>query len=161
MAEIAYTAFGRNALLSGLICHVVAIVVSIMTAFGLPLYFSIVFPLSCLLLIAGVWAELRYRGYRSLTGWRFYLMAAVTVLPVIGVLLLLLLLYRYQKKEREERDCLSGLLPAIFRLKANSMGILALILFLFILFVVINAQDDPYFKRRTNRGNVTATGILH
>jgi len=161
MAEIAYTAFGRNAILSGLISHFVAIVVSIMTAFGVQLYFGIVFPLSFLMLAAGAYAELKNRGYRPCTDWRFYLLTAVSVFPVIGAMLFLLLLYCYQKKGQKEGAGLSGLFPAIFRLKANSMGVLALIVFLFLLFVVIHAQEDPYFKRRTNRGNVTSTGILH
>ena len=43
---------------------------------------------------------------------------------------------------------MSGLFPAIFRLKANALVLFLLIVFLLILFVVTNSQDEPYYKKR-------------
>jgi len=48
----AYTTFGRSGLLTGLMSHVVTILVVMMSISGLGLFFSIVFPFSCLVLAA-------------------------------------------------------------------------------------------------------------
>ena len=148
MPEIAYTALGRNALLAGLVSHLAAIVVAMMTASGANRFFSIVFPFACLALALAAYVELKNRGGAPLTDWRFYVMAAVTVFPLLGPLIVLGLLYRIPK-DGEQRDiAMSGLLPAMLRLRANVLVIFALVLILFLLFAVISSKNDPYFKRR-------------
>jgi hypothetical protein len=147
MPEIAYTTVGRNALFTGLISHVAAFLVSMMAASGTEHFFSIVFLFSCFLLIVGAYTELKHRGYYPLRDWRFYVIAAATVLPVLGPFIVLGLLYNFQKSGQEKRVNMSGLLPAIFRLKANALVLFLLIVLLLILFVVTNSQDEPYYKR--------------
>jgi hypothetical protein len=148
MPEIAHTKIGRNALFSGLISHLAALLVAMLSSSGTDYFFSIVFPFSCLLLIAGAYAELKNRGYSPFKDWRFYLIAAVTVFPLLGPFIILGLLYRFQKSGQEKRIGLSGLFTALFRLKANVLVIFLLLVFLLILFVFTNSQDDPYYKKR-------------
>ena len=148
MPEIAYTNFGRNVLLTGLISHVAAILVAMMSASGAGLFFSIIFPFSCLALAAGAYAELKNRGCYPSRDWRFYVIAAVTVFPLLGPLTVLGLLYSLQKSGQEARVSVSGLFSAVFRLKANALVLFVLIIFLFLLFAVIHSRHDPYFKRR-------------
>lgn len=148
MPEIAYTSIGRNTLFAGLISHIAAILVAMMSASGREHFFGGVFFLSFLLLVIGSFAELKNRGYRPLIEWRFYLLAAVTVLPLLGPLIILGLVYSIPKSGEEERVSLSGLLPAFFRLRANGLVLFLLIVFLFILFFSASRQDDPYFKKR-------------
>ncbi|MBA4389945.1 MAG: hypothetical protein C0399_03305 [Syntrophus sp. (in: bacteria)] len=154
MPEIAHTTLGRNALFTGLISHVAAILVSMMPASGAELFFSIVFPFSCLALVIGAYTELKNREYYPLRDWRFYVIAAVTVFPVLGPLIALGLIYRFQKNGQEARVRLSGLFLAIFRLKANALVLFALIIFLFLLFAVIHSRHDPYFKKRSQNMNL-------
>jgi hypothetical protein len=116
------------------------------------LFFSIVFPFSCLALVVGAYAELKNRGYYPLRDWGFYVIAAVTVFPVLGPLIVLGLLYSFQKSGQEARVRLSGLFLAIFRLKANTLVLFVLIIFLFLLFAVILSWHDPYFKKRALNG---------
>lgn len=148
MPEIAYTPFGRNALFTGLISHVAAILVAMMSASGTEHFSSIVFLFSCFLLVFGAYAELKYRGYHPLINWRFYVIATVTVFPLLGPLIVLGLLYSFQKSGQETRVSVSGLFSAIFRLKANALVLFVLIILLFLLFAVIHSRHDPYFKRR-------------
>jgi hypothetical protein len=152
MPEIAYTTFGRNALLTGLISHVAAILVAMMSASGAELFFSIVLLFSCLVLVIGAYAELKNRGYSPLRDWRFYVIAAVTVFPLLGPLIVLGLLYSLQQSGQEARVSVAGLFSAIFRLKANALVLFVLISFLFLLFAVIHSRHDPYFKRRALSG---------
>ena len=154
MPEIAYTTFGRNALLTGLISHVAAILVAMMSASGAELFFSIVFPFSCLVLVIGAYAELKNRGYYPLRDWRFYVIAAVSVFPLLGPLIVLGLLYSFQKSGQEARVRVSGLFSAIFRLKANTLVLFVLIIVLFLLFAVIHSRHDPYFKKRSQNRNL-------
>jgi hypothetical protein len=119
-----------------------------MAASGTEHFFSIVFLFSCFLLIVGAYTELKHRGYYPLRDWRFYVIAAVTVLPVLGPFIVLGLLYNFQKSGQEKRVGMSSLFPAIFRLKANALVLFLLIVFLLVLFVVTNSQDEPYYKKR-------------
>lgn len=148
MTEIAYTKIGRNALFAGLISHVAAILVAMMSASGKEHFFGIVFFFSCLLLVVGAFAELKNRGYHPFIEWRFYVIAAVTVFPLLGPFIVLGLLYSFQKSGEEGRVGLSGLFPALFRLRANGLVLILLIVFLLILFVFTGSQDDPYYKKR-------------
>jgi hypothetical protein len=152
MLEIAYTNLGRNAMVTGLVSHVAALLVAMLPAPGTALFFSIVFPFSCLALIVGAYVELKNRGYYPLEDWRFYLIAAVTVFPLIGPLTVSGLLYSFQKSGQETCVGLSGLFSAMFRLKANALILFSLIIILFLIFAVIQSQHDPYFqKNRQNR----------
>ena len=148
MQEIAYTTFGRNAFFTGLISHVAALLVAMLSASGTEHFFGMVFLLACSLFVVGAYVELKNRGYSPLKDWRFYVIAAVTVFPLLGPFIVLGLLYSFQKNGQEKRVGLSGLFPAIFRLKANVLIVFLLIVILFILFVFTNSQDDPYYKKR-------------
>lgn len=148
MREIAYTSFGGNALAAGLICHFAAILVAMMSASGREYFFGVVFFFSCFLLVVGAFAELKNRGYRPMIEWRFYVIAAATVFPLLGPLIVLGLLYGIPKNGEVKCISLSGLLPAFFKLRANGLVLFLLIIFLFILFVFASRQDDPYFKKR-------------
>lgn len=148
MPEIAYTALGRNALVAGLISQVAAILVAMMTASGAGLFFSIVYLFSCLVFVIGAYAELKTRGCYPLRDWRFYVIAAVTVFPLLGPLIVLGLLYSLRISGQEAPVRLSGLFSATFRLKANALVLFLLIIVLFLLFAVIHSRHDPYFKRR-------------
>lgn len=148
MPDIAYTTIGRNALLTGLISHVTALLVAMMSVSGTEHFFSIVFIFSCFLLVVGIYAEWKHRGCCPFRDWRFYVMAAVTVLPVLGPLIVLVLLYSFQKSGQGKRAGMSDLFPALFRLQANGLVLFLLIVFLLILFVITNSQDDPYYKKR-------------
>jgi hypothetical protein len=72
-----------------------------------------------------------------------------TVLPVLGPLILLDLIYSFPREGRQRQGNLSGLIPAILKLRANGMMVFVLLLFLFILFAFLHSRHDPYFKRRT------------
>lgn len=152
MPKIAYTTFGINTLLTGLISHVVAILVAMLSVSGAELFFSIVFPFSCLVLAVGSYAELKNRGYHPSRDWRFYVTAAVTVFPLLGPFIALGLLYSFQKSGQEGLISVFSLFPAIFRLKANALVLFVLIIFLFLLFAVIHSRHDPYFKRPALNG---------
>ncbi len=148
MTEIADTRIGRNALFSGLISHVAAILVAMMAVSGRDRFFGMVFVLACLLLITGAFAELKNRGYRPFIEWRFYLIAAVTVFPLLGPLMVLGLLYGFRKSGPEQRAGLSGLPAAFFRLRADGLILFLLVVFLLVLFVFTGSRDDPYYKKR-------------
>lgn len=148
MREIAHTAFGRNILVAGLICHLAAILAGMMTASGADFFFKIVYPFSWLLLIAGAFAEIRQRGGRPLNTWRFYIAVMAAVFPVLGPLIVLALIYSFPEGGTDGQGNLSGLFPAIFRLRANILVIFLLMVLLLVLFVFTNSQDDPYYKKR-------------
>ncbi len=149
MPEIAYTPFGRNVLVAGLIVHVAAILVGMMSAAGADMFFKVVYPFSCLALIAGAYVELRHRGGRPLNAWRFYLIAMAAVFPVLGPLIVLCMIYSFPQGETEAQGNLSGLFPAMLKLRANVLMVFVLLILLFLLFAVISSKNDPYFKRRT------------
>jgi|WetSurMetagenome_2_1015567.scaffolds.fasta_scaffold128022_3 hypothetical protein len=148
MPEIAYTNIGRNALFAGLICHIAAFLVGMLSASGMDCFFCIVFFLSCFFLVAGAYAELKQRGCRPLRAWRFHVSVVVAALPLLGPFIVFALLYDFQKSGQEKRGGLFGLFPAIFRLKANVLVISLLLVLLVILFVFTNSRDDPYYKKR-------------
>ncbi|MDZ4164140.1 MAG: hypothetical protein U1C55_03340, partial [Smithellaceae bacterium] len=145
MPEVAYTTFGRNALVAGLISQVAAILVAMMTASGAGLFFTIVFPLSCLALVAGGFAELKNREKDPLSNWRFYVIAAAAFFPLIGPLIVSGLLYSPQAGDQKARVGVSGLFLAMLRLKANGLILFLLIIVLFLLFALIHSRHDPYF----------------
>lgn len=148
--EIAYTPVGRNALVIGLICHIAALLAGMMTSYGGNLFFMAVYPLSWGLLAAGGYTESRHRGLATWTSQRFYLIAMVPLFPIAGPLAALWLIYGAPGKESHSGS-FAGFIPAFLRLKGNSLIIFAVILLLFLAFIVIRSQDDPYFKRRTPR----------
>jgi hypothetical protein len=125
-----------------------------MSASGKEHFFGIVFLLSCFLLVFGAYAELKNRGYCPLRDWRFYVIAVVTVFPVLGPLIVLGLLYSFQKSGQEARVSVSGLFPAMLRLQANVLVLFGLIILLFLLFAVIHSRHDPYFKKRSQNRNL-------
>ncbi|MFH2046521.1 MAG: hypothetical protein ABIK92_15395 [Pseudomonadota bacterium] len=149
MQEIAYTGFGRNTLVTGLLSHFATLLVAMMTVSGADLFFSITFPFSCFALAVAAYVELKHRGCHPLSSLRFYIILAMTVIPLLGPLIILGLLYSLKKSGQETRTGLSGLFSALLRLKANLLVLFVLILFLFLLFAVIHSRHDPYFKRRT------------
>lgn len=149
MQEIAYTTFGRNALFAGLISHMAAILVAMMSASGAGLFFKRVFPFACLGLMIGAYAELKHRGCYPLRDLRFYVVAAVSVFPLLGPLIVLGLLYNFRKSGQGKHVGMSGLFSAFFRLKANVLVVFLLIVILFVLFAFTNSQDDPYYKKRS------------
>jgi hypothetical protein len=151
MREIAYTAFGRNTLVCGLISHTAAMLAGMTTAAGAELYFTILFPFSWVVLVVATYAEIKHRGFSPFEDGRFYGIAIVSILPVLGPLVVLTRLYRFENKGEESRGGLSGLLPAIFRLRANVLLLFVVIIVLFLIFAVIHSRQDPYFKRRAPR----------
>jgi uncharacterized membrane-anchored protein len=148
MREIAYTTFGRNALVCGLISHIAALLVGMATVAGGELYFTIIFPFSWFVLVLAAFAELKNRGYDPASDWQFYGMAVVTVIPLIGPFTLLVRLYRFQKSGPDDRVRAAGFFSAFLRLKANVLVMFVVIIILFLLFAVIQSRHDPYFKRR-------------
>jgi|LAHQ01.1.fsa_nt_gb hypothetical protein len=147
MPEIAYTPLGRNALFTGLIGHGAALLVGIMPAAGGERFFGIVFPLACLALLLGGYAELKRGGRCPLSDWRFYGIAAATVVPVLGPFVVLGLLFGFQNGVKGERIGPLGLFPALVRLRANGLVLFLWIVFLVVLFAFTGSRDDPYFKR--------------
>jgi hypothetical protein len=147
MPEIAYTTVGRNALFTGLISHISAILAGMIPASGND-YFQIVFLFSCLSLIVSVYVELKHRGSNPFKEGLFYTISAVNVLPLIGPFIGLGLLYRSQKTEQGGLVAASGFFPAIFRIKANILIIFLLGALLLVLFVLTSSRDGPYYERR-------------
>lgn len=153
MREIAYTSFGRNVLVAGLICHLAAILAGMMTASGTDLFFKIVYPVSWGLLIAGSYAELRHRGGRPLNAWRFYLIVMAAVFPLLGPLVILGLIYSFPESGGEGQGNLSGLFSAILKLRASVLMVFVWIMLLFLLFAVISSRNDPYFQKHRQSVN--------
>jgi hypothetical protein len=147
MPDIAYTPLGRNALFTGLIGHGAALLVGMMSASGGERFFGIVFPLACLALLLGGYAELKRVERRPWRDWRLYGIAAATVIPVLGPFVVLGLLFGFQRKAQGERVGPLGLFPALARLRANGLVLFLWIVFLVLLFVFTGSRDDPYFKR--------------
>jgi hypothetical protein len=147
MTDIAYTPLGRNALVTGLIGHAAALLAGMTTASGGERFFGLVFPLACLALLLGGYAELRRGGRLPWRDGRLYGIAAATVIPVLGSLVVLGLLFGFQGKARRERIGPLGLFPALARLRANGLVLFLWIVFLAALFSYTGSRDDPYFKR--------------
>jgi hypothetical protein len=152
MHEMARSAFGRNALTAGLICHLAAILAGMLSASGGDAFFKMVYPVSWMLLTAGGFAELRHRGIVPLKGWRFYLIVLSGVFPVLGPLLVLGLIYSAPGNDSETGN-LTGLFSATLKLRANGLLILVLILSLFVLFIILHAGSDSYFQKRYPPGS--------
>lgn len=148
MRDIAYTTFGRNALAAGLICHVAAVLFGMMSASGADAFFKIIYPSSWMLLASGAYAELRHRGGRPLNTWQFYLILMAAVFPVLGPPVVLGLIYSFPRDGQETQGNLSGLFPAMLKLRANGWIILVLVILLFLLVAIIHSKNDPYFRRR-------------
>lgn len=147
MREIAYTTFGRNLLFAGLISHIAALIASMMSGAGAYGFFSIVYPFYWSVFILGVFTELRNRGYRPFGIWRFYLIAAAAVFPIIGPLTAFFMLYMLQGDRGDEQFKLWGMFTSVLRLRANLLVIFFLITILFALFAITLQQNDPYFKK--------------
>lgn len=156
MREIAETAFGRNTLAAGLVCHAAALVAGLLSASGGTAFFQIVYPASWGLLTAASFAQLRHRGIRPFATWRFYLIAAAAVFPVLGPLIALALLYSAPAGGSTTGD-LTGWPAALLRLRANILLLFVLLLALFLLFAVLSRKDDPYFRRQ-NAADVALPG---
>jgi hypothetical protein len=148
MPEIAYTTFGRNALVAGLTGHVAAILAGMMSASGTDIFFKVVYPFSCLAFMVGAYAELLHRGAHPFSTWRFYLIAMACVFPVLGPLIVFGLIYSFPRDDAKAQGNLAGLFPAILKLRANALMVFVLLIVLFFLFAVISGKNDPYFKRR-------------
>ena len=143
MREIAGTVFGQNVLMAGLICHCAAIVCAMIPDFGGDYFFRIVYPISCLMLAAGTYAEIKAAGHPPFKGWRWYAAAALTVLPLAGPPIILAIIYCIRSGRK-----LTGIVPAILRMRANLLLVFVLLLLLFLLFAFLSMQHDPYFKRQ-------------
>ena len=92
--EIACTAIGRNALVSGLICHVAALIAGMMSAPGVNQLIIYFYLFSCILLIGGGYAEFKHRSPALVKNGKFCLSAAATLFPLIGPMAALFLIYR-------------------------------------------------------------------
>lgn len=147
MIEIAYTTFGRNTLVIGLISHVTALLVAMMPASGAGSFLSVLYPFYWITIVSSVYKELRDRGYRPSGNWRFYILMAATVIPILGPMTALMTLYGMQESNKIKQEKPKGFLASFLRLRANSLLIFLFILILFILFAVILSRNDPYFKR--------------
>jgi hypothetical protein len=152
--EIAYTAFGRNALSTGLVSHIAALLAGMMPVSGSQAFFGAAYTFACLAFAIGAYVELKGRGYAPLRSLSFYGAAAAAVLPVIGPVIALLMLYSAQGERKEGRFTLWGMLASIPRLKVNPLVLFFFLAILFIFFALTVRQHDPYFKR-ANAGRVS------
>lgn len=150
--EIAYTAFGRNALTAGCICHAAALLAGMTTASGTDSFFEVVYPVSWGFLITGAYVEMLRRGGRPLNTWRFYAAAMASVFPLLGPLLVLGLIYTFAQSGRDEQGDLSGFIPAIGRMRGNLLAVFVLMLLLFLFFAFIHSRHDPYFQKNRHHG---------
>ncbi|MBF0329644.1 MAG: hypothetical protein HQL10_10845 [Nitrospirae bacterium] len=160
MQEIGHTAFGRNALAIGLLGHVAALIVSIMTVSGAGTFFIIVFTLSCIFSVAGTFTELYFRGFRFLDDLKFYLLAVAVVFPFIGPIIVMCFLYSLQRKGEKIHFDFPGFIRLLSRLKANMLLVFVFLIFLFILFAFIHGATDPYFKKRQQNKDKSQTGTV-
>jgi hypothetical protein len=148
MSEISYTTLGGNALLTGIIAHIAAVVIAVMPVSGTTLFSGILFPFSCLALAAGSYAELQHRSCRPFTDRRLYVIAAATLLPIMGPLIISGILYTIRGKEEKTGLSIPGMISAMLRLKANPILLFLLIIIILLFFALIHSQDDPYFRKR-------------
>lgn len=148
MKEIAYTTFGRNALVIGLISHVTALLVAMMPVSGADSFFSILYPFYWLTFISGVYKELSNRSYKPSINWCFYMVMLATAIPILGPTTGLMMLYGMQGNGKERQDKPLGFLTSVLRLRANVLLIFLFLTIFFILFAVMLVRNDPYFKRK-------------
>lgn len=147
MPLIACTKIGNDCLVAGLITHAAALLVGMMTVASAESFFKITYLVSCVFIAAGGFAELCHRQMPPLKGWRFYILAAATVFPVLGPLLVLALIYSSPwDGGRTYGPGLHGFFAAIRKLKASAAVVVLLLILLFILFAVLAGRSDPYFK---------------
>ncbi len=156
MREIAYTTLGKNALSTGLVSHITALLAGMMTVSGAQTFFCAAYGFACLAFALGAYAELKDRGSAPLKSLSFYAAAAASVLPLIGPIAALLMLYAAQGNRKQEPFTLWGMLAAIPRLKVNSLVLFIFLAILFIFFALSNRQHDPYFNKMKNqtRGHI-------
>lgn len=155
--EVAYTPIGRNALFVGLVLHVAALCLAMMPDFGVRFYFYSLYLLSWALLIAGMFTELRDRGYRPSGDYRLYLLSILAIVPIVGPLATLIALYLITGGGKEAPFSLLGMIGSFLRLRASGIAILILFLILSALFAFIYSTHDPYFKRV--RGKRVSNGL--
>ncbi len=159
MREIAYTTLGRNALSTGLVSHIAALVAGMMTVSGAQTFSPMAYGFACLALAFGVYKEMKERGYAPVTrSLGFFLAAAASVPPVIGPIAVLLMLYIAQGKRKGEPFNVGGMLVSIPRLKVNPLVLFLFLVILFVFFALSIIQDDPYFKKakegKKGQGNI-------
>lgn len=154
MREIAYTTFGRNALSTGLISHIAALLAGMMTVSGAQTFFCAAYGFACLAFAFGAYTELKNRGYTPVMSLSFYAAAAISVLPVIGPITALLILYAAQGNRKGEPFRVGGMLASILRLKVNPLVLFLFLTILFIFFALSIRQKDPYFEK-TKAGKVS------
>ncbi len=149
LPRIAYTRIGNNCLVAGLITHVAALLVGMMTAAPAEAFFKITYLVSCVLIAAGGFAELSHRQMPPLRGWRFYILASATVFPVLGPLLSLALIYSsFWEGGRACGPGLRGFFRSLWQLRANVLTVVALLVMLFLLFAFLSSKEDPYFQKQ-------------
>lgn len=147
MREISYTTFGRNALSTGLVSHIAALLAGMMPVSGARTFFYAAYGFACLAFVLGAYAELKDRGYAPVRSLSFYGAAAAAVLPVIGPVAALLMLYAARGNRKGEPFTIGGMLVSIPRLKVNPLILFLFLTILFIFFALSIRQDDPYFKK--------------
>jgi hypothetical protein len=97
--------------------------------------------------IPGIYTELKNRGCRPFGNWRFYIIAASAVLPIIGPVTAFFMLYSFQGDRNVEQFKLYGMFTSVLRLRANLLVLSFIILILFVLFAYTLRQHDAYFRR--------------
>jgi hypothetical protein len=145
MKEIAYSAFGRNALVIGLISHVGALIIGMVPASGSGRLFFILYLVYVIVFFCAAYKELCGRGYRPFADAGFYMMMVGAVLPVCGPLIVLTMLYKRQGNIEPKQP--QGFIRSFFKLRANMLLLFLFGIIVFILFVFLVMKDDPYFKR--------------
>jgi hypothetical protein len=151
--EVAYTPIGRNALFVALVTHAAALFLAMTGLPGVVSWFYSLYLSGWALLIVGLHAELRDRGYRPVRDYRFYLLAFLAIFPIVGPLVALIALSLMTGIGKETPFSFFGMIASFLRLRANSIVILLSVLLLFALFAFIYSSRDPYFKRaREKRG---------
>jgi len=148
MSEIAYTNFGRNALVIGLISHVTALLVAMIPVSASDSFFSMLYPFYWITIVSGVYKELRDRGYKPFGNWRYYILMAATIVPILGPTAGLMALYGMQGYGKLNQDKPLGFLTSALRLRANMLVIFLFLVIVFILFAGLLVRNDPYFKRK-------------
>jgi hypothetical protein len=156
MRRIAATAFGSNALVAGLTGHAAAVLAGMLPTSVTELFFIIVYLSSWAALNAGAFVELKYRGRRPARDWRCYLISAASLFPLLGPLLVLGFVYHQQ----EGQSGLSGLFPAMLRLRANALLVFILLIVIFLFFALIRSRHDPYFRKIRSQAVSADTVIL-
>ena len=145
MKEIAYSSFGRNALVIGLISHFGALLIGMIPAAGSGRLFLLLYLLYWVLFFCATGTELRARSYRPFVNTGFYIMAGAAILPMLGPFITLRMLYTMQ--EATDIKPPRGLVPSILGLRANALLVFLITAVIFIMFAVLISRNDPYFQR--------------